>query len=113
MRVRWHKWLLLAAWVSACGLNPQPDLPAGRPTNDGGNDPSGAAGHANGSGGGGLVISPSDGGTGNEVPNTPAGGRPDLGSAAGATGDGGDGPGEGGAGNDAGAGNAAGAGGDR
>src|SRR6185369_7943525 len=105
MRVRWHKWWLLAAWVSACGLNPQPDLPSGQ-SNDGGGNIPGAAGRSTGSGGGGLVISPSTGGSGTSSPGA-SGGRPDLGSEAGESGldeggAGGDSAG-GGAGNEAGA----------
>jgi hypothetical protein len=54
MRTRWHKWWLLAMLVSACGLNPQPDIPSGSAT--GSNPPPmGAAGSRNGGSDGGSL----------------------------------------------------------
>jgi len=62
MRTRWHKWWLAAWLVTACGLNPQPDIPA-KPSNG-----VGAAGaQASGDGSG-------RGGSGSQMPGAPQGG---------------------------------------
>jgi hypothetical protein len=75
MRTRWHKWWLLALLVSACGLNPQPDLPAangGPPISSGGNGNMGApatggTGFNPGSGGRALIDSGQGGNDSNGV----------------------------------------------
>ena len=64
MRSRWHKWWLFAMLVSACGLNPQPDIPSGSVA-DPNPPPMGAAGSRYGAGDGGSL-------------NTSAGGAPPL-----------------------------------
>lgn len=82
--------------VSACGLNPQPDLPSGR--SDDGSVPTPAAGRSNGAGGGSPILTPSTGGTGTGTPGVPAGfGGADFEGAAGdsSVAEGGDGAGGG------------------
>ncbi|HYP75537.1 MAG TPA: hypothetical protein VER12_06275 [Polyangiaceae bacterium] len=76
MPVRWHKWWLLAGWVSACGLNPHPDIPASGV--EPGPPPMGI-------GGKGGIDSPSTAGTPNNTPGS-AGGL-DIGSYSGDSGE--------------------------
>jgi hypothetical protein len=88
MRIRWHKWWLVALASTACTLNPQPDLPM---------DTRGAGGA---SGGTDIVVAPGgpQTGTGNSGALPPGGAS--AGGANGAAPDAGtvDSAGEGGAG---------------
>jgi hypothetical protein len=92
MRARWHKWwpLALLVLVSACLLNPQPDIPgsarpggsAGGSLNLGGGK-SGSAGGLGPSSGGGLSVTPDYAGQG---PDINAGEGGDRGGSAGDSG---------------------------
>jgi hypothetical protein len=87
MRLRWHKWWLIALAGTACTLNPQPDLPLGA------NDSSGAgASGTSGSGvntstGSGAAGASAGGGSSLSVPTVGEAGATEGAAEAGANGD--------------------------
>ena len=101
MRARWHKWWLSALLVSACGLNPHPDLPQGTGS-DNGSNAGGAPGARAGSSGI-IVGGPSGGSFDSQEPETNAGGDTQSGAAGDQGGAGDSGTAEGGAGAEGGA----------
>jgi len=94
MRARWHKWwpLALLVLVSACLLNPQPDIPSGSARPGGsagggslnlGGSKSASEGEPGPSFGGGLSVTPGAAGDG---PDINAGEGGDRGASAGDSG---------------------------
>ena len=69
MRLRWHKWWLLALWASACVLNPHPDIP--REFSHG--DPNASGDGAGASNSGGSAGSGNGAPSGGAFPTSPGG----------------------------------------